>query len=236
MQVFKTQKGTELPLMDIKGKPYLQVPYRIVWFREVCPDWVMEVTYPTINSEFVMARAEIRDETGKVRAVAHKVEHFKHFLDAIEKSETSAIGRALGMLGYGTQFAPEFDEHERLADSPVEPVKEIKEQVSQTPIPASNLSSPKDTYKFNPNDHDGAMDPGLCVVRFGKYKGKLFKDIGLMELKKYIEWIKTNSSNTKKPIGRDAEKLIDDLFHYEKFLKSLENINLEINESEELPF
>jgi hypothetical protein len=35
------------------------------------------------------------------------------------KAETKAVGRALAMLGYGTQFAPEMDEGERIVDSPV---------------------------------------------------------------------------------------------------------------------
>ena len=33
---------------------------------------------------------------------------------------SEAIGRALAMCGYGTLQAPEFDEQERLADTPVE--------------------------------------------------------------------------------------------------------------------
>lgn len=119
----KTPKGTLLPLLDLRGKPYLQVPHRIVWFREDHPDWVMEATFPNLNDEFAMARAEIRDAEGKVKAVAHKVEHKAHFADYIEKSETSAIGRALAMIGYGTQFAPELEEDDRLVDAPVSSVK-----------------------------------------------------------------------------------------------------------------
>lgn len=120
---FKTPKGTEIPLLELRGKPYLQVPHRILWFREENPNWLFEVTYPILTDQKAMARAEIKDENGKVRAIAHKVEDIKGFADFAEKAETGAIGRALGMLGYGTQFAPEFDEGERLADSPVPPAK-----------------------------------------------------------------------------------------------------------------
>ena len=45
------------------------------------------------------------------------------FPDYIEKAETGAIGRALAMCGYGTLQAPEFDEQDRLADAPLEKVK-----------------------------------------------------------------------------------------------------------------
>ena len=41
------------------------------------------------------------------------------FADYLEKAETRAVGRALAMCGYGTQFAPELEERERIVDSPV---------------------------------------------------------------------------------------------------------------------
>ena len=48
------------------------------------------------------------------------METARGFPDYVEKAETGAIGRALGVLGYGTQFAPEFDEGtERIVDSPM---------------------------------------------------------------------------------------------------------------------
>jgi hypothetical protein len=46
------------------------------------------------------------------------------FADYIEKIETGSVERELAMCGYGTLQAPEFDEGERLADSPVARDKE----------------------------------------------------------------------------------------------------------------
>ena len=43
----------------------------------------------------------------------------KDFGDYAEKASTKSLGRALAMLGYGTQFAAEMDEGERVVDSPV---------------------------------------------------------------------------------------------------------------------
>ncbi|HEU5370329.1 MAG TPA: hypothetical protein VFU69_17785, partial [Ktedonobacterales bacterium] len=37
-----------------------------------------------------------------------------------EKAATKALGRALAGLSFGTQFAPELDEKQRVVDSPVE--------------------------------------------------------------------------------------------------------------------
>jgi hypothetical protein len=66
------------------------------------------------------------DKDGKVKksATATKRETKKDFSDHTEKAETSAVGRALAMLGYGTQFAlSDLDEGNRLADSPLSDIK-----------------------------------------------------------------------------------------------------------------
>ena len=117
---FKTPKGTMLPLMDLKGKDYLQVAHRIIWFREDHPDWIMEVSFPILEKDIVLAKATITDEKGQIRAIAHRTEFS---MNDLENAETGAIGRALGHLGYGTQFCTELLENEgkKLADSPIQP-------------------------------------------------------------------------------------------------------------------
>jgi hypothetical protein len=66
-------------------------------------------------------KAVISDETGAQKCAGHGSESKRDFGDFIEKAETKAVGRALAMLGYGTQFtAAEFDEGERIVDSPVD--------------------------------------------------------------------------------------------------------------------
>lgn len=121
MKHFKTKAGTEIPLLDLRGKDYLVVAQRVRWFREEHPTWAIKtaVTY-NLQEKWAIGHATILDDSGKEIATAHKYEDAKGFGDFIEKSETGAIGRALALAGYGTQFAPEFDEGERLADSPVE--------------------------------------------------------------------------------------------------------------------
>jgi len=117
-----TAKGTELPVMDLKGKPYLQVAHRLVWFREEHPDWTIMTEFPEVNTEkrYVIAKATVTTPLGQVIATAHKTESAAGFADYLEKAETGAIGRALALCGYGTQFAPEIDEGERIVDSPVD--------------------------------------------------------------------------------------------------------------------
>lgn len=126
-------------------KDYLPVQWRLVWFREQCPDGTIETELVHLDldkemyeeafvwnnekkrSEKVMKsacgvavfRATVKDGKGGV-ATGTKMEKAASFPDFIEKSETGAIGRALAALGYGTQFAPELNEEHRIVDSPAE--------------------------------------------------------------------------------------------------------------------
>lgn len=108
-------------MMKLKGKDYLQVAWRLVWFREDHPDWSIDPTIIEMDAEHAVFKAVISDETGAQKCAGHGSESKRDFGDFIEKAETKAVGRALAMLGYGTQFtAAEFDEGERIVDSPVD--------------------------------------------------------------------------------------------------------------------
>lgn len=124
-----TAKGTVLPLLNLKGKDYLMVGYRMVWFREVHPLGMMETQIIQLNETTAIVKATISVPVGDGSrflklAEATKREDAKHFPDFLEKAETGALGRALAISGFGTQFSlPEFEEGDRLADSPLESVK-----------------------------------------------------------------------------------------------------------------
>lgn len=122
---FKTSKGTVLPLLNLKGKPYLQVAHRLQWFEEENPHYDISSTFLKLDdNQAVVTTTVVIHEGEKVirRAKATKSETSKGFPDFIEKAETGALGRCLAMLGYGTQFtADELDEGDRLADSPITP-------------------------------------------------------------------------------------------------------------------
>ncbi len=118
-------------LTDIKGKDYLEVKWRLVWFREEHPEGQIRTEAVEITENHAIFKATVSyEEVGGVQTaigMGHKSETPEGFPDYIEKAETGAIGRALAALGYGTQFAPELEEGERLADSPVQrkPFKEF---------------------------------------------------------------------------------------------------------------
>ncbi len=136
-------------LLQIKNRngsaDYLPVQWRLVWFREQCPEGTIETEMlhldldreteeegyawnnDTRRSEKVIKRANglavfravVKDGKGGI-ATGTKSEKAASFPDFIEKAETGAIGRALAALGYGTQFAPDLDEQHRIVDAPVD--------------------------------------------------------------------------------------------------------------------
>lgn len=148
MKTVRTPKGTELPLISLKGRDYLQVAHRIQWFTEEVARYSIVTDFPVLTDEQTVARATINvfDENGRLTrmATATKRESKAHFPDHTEKAETGAIGRALVELGYGTQFAlADLDEGDRLADAPVVAVKSPKPTLVKTPVESSSFKNAK---------------------------------------------------------------------------------------------
>ncbi len=136
-RVFKTPMGTELKLINLKGKDYLLAADRILWFREENPQGILKSTMIEHQgegeNEYCIFQAEVYVNTERgpmMIATAHKRESRKDFPDFVEKAQTSAYARALALAGYGTQFTgDELDEKERLADAPLDVV--LKTTVSE---------------------------------------------------------------------------------------------------------
>ena len=121
MKTFTTKGGQALPLMDLKGRDYVQAQWRVVWFREEHPHWSIQtkVISEDGNTGFIVT-ASISDENSRIIATAHK--SCKHSINKfpLETAETGAISRAMALCGYGTAFTNELDEtEETLADSPI---------------------------------------------------------------------------------------------------------------------
>ena len=112
-------------MMKLKGKDYLQVAWRLVWFRDFengCGTaWGLQTELLEHGEDWAVFKATITNPDGKVISTGHGSESKKDFGDYLEKAETKAVGRALAMLGFGTQFAAdELDEGERIVDSPID--------------------------------------------------------------------------------------------------------------------
>lgn len=141
----KTPKGTELPLLNLKGKSYLQVAHRLVWFIEEVKSYRIETEMVTLTDTFAVAKVTIKtyDEGGNVikQAQDFKSESLKHFPDFIEKSVTGALGRALAQLGHGTAYAlADLDEGDRIVDAPQEKL-DLKSNVVEIDAPKKVIGS-----------------------------------------------------------------------------------------------
>ena len=114
-------------LIQLKGKDYLPVAARLIWLNEESARYTIHTNILKLEDTYAVVQATVTvssDENVALKtATALKREDKTHFPDYLEKAETGAVGRALGMLGFGTQFAPEFDEmagqlEGRVVDSP----------------------------------------------------------------------------------------------------------------------
>lgn len=135
-------------LIDYNGRPYLPVVWRVVDFRQKYPNHSI-FTQITINDNFVLARADILDDKGRVLSQAHKTKPLND-KDAIAKAETGALGRALSFFGIGTELAvQDLEEGDEIVHNSVkETTKTVDEQINKS-TPA--LKALNDTIKGLPN-------------------------------------------------------------------------------------
>lgn len=103
---------TTLPLRTYRRKggdtQYLDVRWRLLWLRETRPLAVISTNLEEISATAAVFSARITLPDGAL-ATGWGSETADDFKDFIEKAETKALGRALAALGYGTQFATEYE-------------------------------------------------------------------------------------------------------------------------------
>lgn len=90
---------------NIKGKEYAEVNQRIKAFRMVHPNGTITTDIVSIENGIVLMKASITDDEGRLIGTGYAYEKEKgSFINQtsyIENCETSAVGRALGMCGFG---------------------------------------------------------------------------------------------------------------------------------------
>ena len=104
------KNGKDTGIVNIHGKEYQTVAYRVGKFREIHGlDFSLVTEIVTRNEECVVMKATI-SRGGVVIATGHAEEYRKssqiNKTSALENAETSAIGRALAAMGLGgSEFA-----------------------------------------------------------------------------------------------------------------------------------
>jgi hypothetical protein len=160
---------------------YLDVKWRLVWFREEHPDGSIQtdlLSQPGVSPAVVKATVTL--ENG-VTATGFGQCGTEDWGDWLEKAETRSIGRALALLGFGTQFCEDFDEI--ITDAPVEP----RQQRPTSPSNGQPAASAEPGNPMTPNQRryieslarDAGMDqPGLEQTvnkRYGRTMDELPK-------------------------------------------------------------
>lgn len=97
--------NSQIKTTDIKGKKYAEVNERIKAFRMLFPNGTISTEIISIENGVVVFKATAMNEEGHILGVGHAYEKedssFINKTSYIENAETSAVGRALGMIGIG---------------------------------------------------------------------------------------------------------------------------------------
>jgi hypothetical protein len=100
-----TLKLYTMKKINIQGKDYVPVHERLMEFWKNNPSWSIHTEILESPEGTMRFRASIYDDQGILRATGHAEEKedssFINKTSALENAETSAIGRALGILGIG---------------------------------------------------------------------------------------------------------------------------------------
>lgn len=174
-----------------ENKKYLEVQWRIVWFRMENPTGrIITEIQPNMEKNYAIATARIFIQSGNrliciSTGTACKMqdpndtnntdEIGKNF---IECAETAAIGRALAGAGYGTAAC--------LTQEPPEPTPQ------QTPAEKNVVDAPvnpKTSRKNSKKTEETSLETVLKTpINVGQYKGRTFGDIIKSE-PSYINWL-----------------------------------------------
>ena len=99
------QANEQIKTTDIKGKEYAEVNQRIKAFRMCYPNGSISTEIIALAEGVVTMRATVCNEEGQIlgtgTAQEKETSSFINKTSFIENCETSAVGRALGMCGFG---------------------------------------------------------------------------------------------------------------------------------------
>lgn len=97
-------KSLKEKAVDIKGKLYVPVAERVIWFNENVDDGSITtelISDPISDRIIVKATVEAGGKTFTGHAQETVGEGYINKTSALENAETSAVGRALAMMGIG---------------------------------------------------------------------------------------------------------------------------------------
>lgn len=194
-------------VVDIHGRAYQTVAYRVQRFREAHPLWTLATKIVSRDADCVVVEATISDEQGRLIANGHAEEYRKasqiNKTAALENAETSAIGRALAALGLGgTEFASADELATKLAGKPL-----------SGPIKPNSGSLEEFTKSHTAEQVEALHELASVLVDFVEFKGNIdgatdyLIEQGLNNDTKRALWeILEPNSKTRNAIKKETER------------------------------
>ena len=165
---------------NIRGKQYVEVNERIKFFRQEdeYKNWTISTEFTALDSEMCVCKCIIADTAQRVIATghAHEERSASHInkTSYVENCETSAIGRALAMMGIGI-------------DTSIASANEVQEAIAkQTSTTTNDTTAPENVmdkavgYLKSATDKRKAFDQVI-----GKY-GEQLTEKQVAGLKKFV--------------------------------------------------
>ena len=171
---------------DIKGKEYAEVNQRIKVFRMLFPNGCIKTNILSLENGVVTMVAEVYDENAKLIATGTAQEKetssFINKTSFVENCETSAVGRALGMVGIGIETS-------------VASFEEVTNAIANQDKPSAQRKSSRGGTDTSPKAENLAEKPTEPVVEFeDRNREEVIRDLCKKSNKKYEsfwEWCKT---------------------------------------------
>ena len=154
---------------NIRGKQYVEVNERIKFFRqeEKYNLWGILTEFPLIDSEQCLCKCTITDTDGHIIAQghAHEVRGSSNInkTSYVENCETSAVGRALAMLGIGI-------------DTSIASANEVEEAIAKQQELVDNVHVQKLAKKLDA-PVENIMDKAVAYIKGQSDKRKAFESI-----------------------------------------------------------
>ncbi len=158
---------------NIRGKQYVEVNERIKFFRqeEQYKNWSLITEFTVLDEAQCVCKASIVDAQNRIISVghAHEVQGSSNInkTSYVENCETSAIGRALAMLGIGidTSIASANEVSDAIAkQDKAEPTK-AKKMIKEV------------QEKFDTDPPENIMDKAVAYIKSQTDKKKAFESI-----------------------------------------------------------
>ncbi len=131
--------NAKLKTTDIKGKAYAEVNERIKAFRQLFPNGTITTEIINLEDGVCVIKATAMNEAGAILGTGHAYEKegstFINKTSYIENAETSAVGRALGMVGIGIDTSvASYEEVANAMENQNKPPRATKKKEEDAPV------------------------------------------------------------------------------------------------------